>query len=51
MPYFYDPAASETIAVLPTCCSAADPPRFEPVRYGDYLMARIDANYAYRKGA
>ena len=51
MPYFYDPAASETIGCLPTCCSAANPPRFEPVRYGDYLMARLDANYAYRKGA
>jgi isopenicillin N synthase-like dioxygenase len=48
MPYFYDPAADETIACLPTCCSAAEPPRFPPVRYGDYLMERIDANYAYR---
>jgi isopenicillin N synthase-like dioxygenase len=48
MPYFYDPAATETIACLPTCCSAAEPARYEPVRYGDYLMERIDANYAYR---
>jgi len=22
---------------------------FEPVRYGDYLMARLDKNYAYRQ--
>ena len=51
MPYFYDMAASEVVAPLPTCCSATRPPRFEPVCYGDYLMARIDANYAYRKGA
>ena len=51
MPYFYDMAASDIVAPLPTCCSADNPPRFEPVRYGDYLMMRIDANYAYRKGA
>jgi isopenicillin N synthase-like dioxygenase len=48
MPYFYDPAAVETIECLPTCCSAREPARFPPVRYGDYLMERIDANYAYR---
>ena len=24
-------------------------PHYEPVRYGDYLMARIDANYDYRR--
>jgi isopenicillin N synthase-like dioxygenase len=51
MPYFYDPSASETIACLPTCCSEADPPRYPPVRYGDYLMHRLDANYAYRNTA
>jgi isopenicillin N synthase-like dioxygenase len=49
MPYFYDPAAAEIIDCLPTCCSEADPPKFPPVRYGDYLMHRLDANYAYRK--
>jgi isopenicillin N synthase-like dioxygenase len=49
MPYFFDPTADAVIACLPSCCSADRPARFEPVRYGDYLMARIDANYAYRK--
>ncbi|HEX4764828.1 MAG TPA: 2OG-Fe(II) oxygenase family protein [Lichenihabitans sp.] len=48
MPYFYDPGAADIIACLPTCCSASEPARFPPVRYGDYLMERIDANYAYR---
>jgi len=51
MPYFYDPDTAETIACLPTCCSTENPPRFPPVRYGDYLMDRIDANYAYRAKA
>ncbi len=51
MPYFFDPSASEMIACLPTCCSRENPAEFEPVRYGDYLMHRLDANYAYRKTA
>ncbi len=49
MPYFYDPSADATIGPLPVCCSEDQPARFEAVRYGDYLMERIDANYAYRK--
>jgi isopenicillin N synthase-like dioxygenase len=48
MPYFYDPGADEVIACLPTCCSEAEPQHFPPVRYGEYLMERIDANYSYR---
>jgi isopenicillin N synthase-like dioxygenase len=49
MPYFFDPTADAVVACLPSCCSDSRPARFEPVRYGDYLMTRIDANYAYRK--
>jgi len=49
MPYFFDPNADVTVACLPSCCPPDRPARFEPVRYGDYLMMRIDANYAYRK--
>jgi isopenicillin N synthase-like dioxygenase len=49
MPYFYDMAADMEVAPLPSCVSDATPARFPPVRYGDYLMERIDANYAYRK--
>lgn len=49
MPYFYDPSADTMIGPLPDCCTATHPKRYEEVRYGDYLMERIDANYAYRK--
>lgn len=48
-PYFFDMAMDSEVSVLPTCQSAANPPRFPPVRYGDYLMERLDRNYAYRK--
>lgn len=48
-PYFFDMDMDATVACLPTCTSADDPPRFEPVRYGDYLLERLNKNYAYRK--
>jgi hypothetical protein len=28
-----------------------NPPRYVPVRYGDYLMDRLNRNYDYRKDA
>jgi isopenicillin N synthase-like dioxygenase len=48
-PYFFDMSMDSIIACLPTCTDAANPPRHPPVRYGDYLMERLDRNYAYRK--
>lgn len=49
IPYFYDPSCDKVITCLETCQSAENPARFPPVRYGEYLMERIDANYSYRK--
>jgi isopenicillin N synthase-like dioxygenase len=50
-PYFFDMDMDSIVACLPTCCNTANPPRHEPVRYGDYLMERLDKNYAYRMKA
>ncbi|HVY15493.1 MAG TPA: 2OG-Fe(II) oxygenase family protein [Rhodopila sp.] len=47
-PYFFDMAMDSIVDVVPTCRGADNPP---PVRYGDYLMERLDRNYAYRKSA
>ena len=44
-PYFFDMSMDSIVEVLPTCGE----PKFPPVRYGDYLMERLDRNYAYRK--
>ncbi len=49
MPYFYDPSADAVIGPLASCCTPERPARYASVRYGDYLMERIDANYSYRK--
>ncbi len=49
--YFFDPAMDAVIECLPTCRSADRPPRYAPMRYGDYLMERLNRNYAYRHSA
>ncbi len=48
-PYFFDMDLDCTVACLDTCHSTANPPRYPPVRYGDYLLERLDRNYTYRK--
>jgi isopenicillin N synthase-like dioxygenase len=51
IPFFFDTDMDAVIECLPTCRGPANPPRYEPVRYGDYLMDRLDRNYAYRRTA
>jgi isopenicillin N synthase-like dioxygenase len=48
-PYFFDMSMDSSITVRPTCQGPANPPKYQPVRYGDYLLERLDRNYAYRK--
>jgi len=45
IPYFYDPRVDTMVECLPTCTDAANPPRHEPVRYGDYLRAFMARGY------
>jgi isopenicillin N synthase-like dioxygenase len=47
-PYFFDMSLDSVVEVLPT---ATEPAKFPAVRYGDYLIERLDRNYAYRKQA
>ena len=44
-PYFFDMSMDAVVEVLPTCGA----PKYPPVRYGDYLLERLDKNYAYRQ--
>ena len=37
------------IEPLPPFVAAGHAPKFAPVRYGDYLMERLDKNYVYRQ--
>ena len=49
VPFFWDTDLDSEIGCLPTCFSRDNPPRYEPVRYGDYVVGRLDRNYAYRQ--
>jgi len=44
-PYFFDMAMDSIVEVLPTCGA----PKLPAVRYGDYLLERLDKNYTYRQ--
>ena len=46
IPFFLGPHVDTVIACLPTCQSAADPPRFPPITYDAYLRWWYDANYS-----
>ena len=48
-PYFFDSSMDSIVQCVPTCTGAAHPAKFPPVRYGDYLMERLDKNYKYRQ--
>ncbi|MCA0303035.1 MAG: isopenicillin N synthase family oxygenase [Proteobacteria bacterium] len=47
-PYFFDMSLDATVEVVPTCHGPGNPARWPAVRYGDYLLERLDKNYAYR---
>jgi len=49
VPFFFDPNLEVTIECLETCRSADRPPKYPPIRYGDYLLGRLNAHYAYRQ--
>jgi hypothetical protein len=34
---FYNPDYDTVAECLPTCCSDSNPPRYDPIHYGDYI--------------
>jgi len=48
IPFFVEPGFHTRIECLPTCSSADDPPRHDPLITGDYLLSRFDGTHAYR---
>lgn len=41
IPFFVGPNHDATIRVLPSCTDANNPPRYEPILAGDYVMSNI----------
>jgi isopenicillin N synthase-like dioxygenase len=50
-PFFFDPSMSALVACPPEVLAPGEAPRMQPVRYGDYLLERLNRNYDYRKKA
>ena len=38
IPFFCDPNHDTLIECLPSCCSAANPPKYPPIKFGDYAI-------------
>ena len=51
MAFFFDPHLDRVLECLPTCTDASNPPKHEPITYGQYLTEFLDANYFHRKKA
>jgi isopenicillin N synthase-like dioxygenase len=49
VPFFVNPNPDAMVSSLPSCVSAANPSRYEPVRAGDYLRSRFDDTHPYRR--
>ena len=45
VPFFFDPNVATVIDPLPSCVDTAHPRRFEPVVFGEYLRAELQAGY------
>jgi len=46
MPFFWEPNFTCICEVLPSCCCPENPPKFPPVKAGDYLLGRYGETHA-----
>ena len=49
IPVFYHPNFDVVVECLPSCRSATSPPKYPPIKVGDYLIAKYNATFAHRK--
>ncbi|GAB2300837.1 hypothetical protein Dimus_034871 [Dionaea muscipula] len=45
--FFLDPKEDCVVKCIESCCSATSPPRYPPIRSGDYLRERFRVTYGY----
>jgi isopenicillin N synthase-like dioxygenase len=48
VPIFFNPDFRALISCIPTCQSAEQPPKYQPVVFGDYFMGRYRATQKYK---
>ncbi|MEJ0068532.1 MAG: 2-oxoglutarate and iron-dependent oxygenase domain-containing protein [Pseudomonadota bacterium] len=51
IPVFYDPDFDTVVECLPNCSNADNPPKYPRTVAGDYITAKYDEAYAYRRPA
>jgi isopenicillin N synthase-like dioxygenase len=49
IPVFYDPDFDTVVECLPNCATPERPAKYGRIIAGDYITAKYDASYAYRK--
>lgn len=45
MPFFFEPGFHAVIEPLSVCCSPDDPPRYEPLQFGTWVVERFSTAY------
>ena len=51
IPMFYDPDFDTAVECLPNCSGPGNPPKYPRTVAGEYITAKYDEAYAYRKKA
>jgi isopenicillin N synthase-like dioxygenase len=49
IPFFFDPDLEAVISCLPTCQGPGNPPKHDPVRYLDHILAFTSRNFDHRR--
>ena len=49
IPFFFDCNIDHLMTCIPTCTGPANPPKYEPTSYSDYMAWFYDRNYAHAR--
>ncbi len=50
IPFFLGPNHDVVVAPVPTCTGPDNPPKYEPLTYGDFTERLLTLNFAHRRG-
>ncbi len=49
VPFFFDPNMATLIEPLPSCVDDDNPPRFEPIEFGEFVRTQLTATYDHHR--
>ncbi|MEM9007014.1 MAG: 2-oxoglutarate and iron-dependent oxygenase domain-containing protein [Cyanobacteria bacterium P01_F01_bin.86] len=47
--YFFGPHYDTLLETLPNCVTPQNPPKYQPITSGDYILSRFNETFSYRK--